>query len=111
MAGVKLKEEAKERGDTIYENSYSRLYTFLKTVYTPIEIIAPNDRYDINKKHPFIKLNLCVPTIPTWDPSIINNDNSNNVVPNTQQIITNSIPDYSVEFDTDQILIWNITLN
>ena len=86
VAGVKLKEEAQERGDTIYENAHSRLYTFLKTVYTPIEIIAPNDRNDITKKHPYIKLNLCVPTIPTWDPSIINNDNSNNIITNIEQI-------------------------
>lgn len=89
VAGVKLKEEAQERGDTIYENAHSRLYTFLKTVYTPIEIIAPNDRHDITKKHPYIKLNLCVPTIPTWDPSIINNDNSNNIITNTEQIDNN----------------------
>ena len=89
VAGVKLKEEAQERGDTIYENPHSRLYTFLKTVYAPIEIIAPNDRHDITKKHPYIKLNLCVPTIPTWDPSIINNDNSNNIITNTEQIDNN----------------------
>ena len=80
MAGVKLKEEAKERGDEIYENHSSRLYTFLKTAYTSIDIIAPNDRHDITKKHPYIKFNLCVPTIPTWDPTIVNEDNSSNII-------------------------------
>ena len=69
----------------------------------------------ILQKHPFIKLNLCVPTIPI-DPSVISNDNSNNIVSaNTEQItttasVTTSIPSSFSNGNTFK-LVYNTFLN